>query len=111
MLSAVKSFDIITILVFAFGCVVGIISFSKVIHWLLLKHKGVTLAALSGFMLGSLNKIWPWKEVVDDRFRNLSPTAFTTITGQPNELYLAIVFFLLGIAIVIAMEWVGKKIA
>lgn len=120
ILEAVKSLDIVTIVVFGLGCVVGLISFSKLIHWMLKKYKVQTLATLAGFMLGSLNKIWPWKvdstgniwttESVSD-FINVSPFDFTVITGEPNQLYLAVIFSLLGIFIVIALEWIGKKLA
>ena len=111
VLGAVKTFDLSIIVVFAAGCAVGIISFSKVIHWLLLHHKGVTLSLLAGFMVGSLNKIWPWKDESGDVFVNLSPNDFTTVTDQPNQLYLAIIFFSLGIIIVGGLEWLGKKLA
>jgi len=111
VLGAVKTFDLSIIVVFAAGCAVGIISFSKVIHWLLLHYKGVTLSLLAGFMLGSLNKIWPWKDESGDVFVNLSPNDFTTVTDQPNQLYLAIIFFSLGIIIVGGLEWLGKKLA
>lgn len=120
ILGSVKSFDILTILIFGLGCVVGLISFSKFIHWLLQHYKVSTLAMLAGFMLGSLNKIWPWK--LDDSgriwsaesnsdFINISPYTFTSLTGSPNQLYLAITFCLLGIAIVIVLEWIGRKLA
>lgn len=111
VLDAVKTLDLSIIVVFAAGCAVGIISFSKVIHWLLLHYKGVTLSLLAGFMLGSLNKIWPWKDESGDVFVNLSPNDFTAVTDQPNQLYLAIIFFSLGIIIVGGLEWLGKKLA
>lgn len=120
ILGAVKSFDIVTIAVFGAGCVIGIISFSKFIHWLLHHYKVPTLALLAGFMLGSLNKIWPWKlddagrvwtEESNSDFINISPTTFTSLTGESSQLYSAVIFCLLGIAIVIVLEWIGKKLA
>lgn len=111
VLEAVKSLDFTIIVVFALGCVIGLVSFSKLIHWLLSSHKAVTLSALAGFMLGSLNKIWPWKDESGDTFINLWPADFTALTGQPNQLYLAIGFFALGILIVSGLEWLGKKMA
>lgn len=111
VMEAVKSFDIEVIVIFASGCVIGIISFSKLIHWLLTRYRSVTLATLSGFMLGSLNKIWPWKEEVGERFRNLSPIQFAEVTGDPHELVPAILFFVVGILLLVCLEWVGKKFA
>lgn len=109
VLNAVKSLDILTIVVFGAGCGVGIIAFSKLIHWLLEHYRGVTMAALAGFMLGSLNKIWPWKDVSGSSFTNVSPNQFSVLTGEPNELSLSILFFLLGIVIVVGLEWLGKS--
>lgn len=109
VLSAVRAFDLKIIITFGLGCVVGLLSFSKLIHWLLQHHKSKTMAALAGFMLGSLNKIWPWKEASDVSYTNLTPTQFTEITGEPNQLLIAIVFCIAGGAIVILMERFGQR--
>ncbi|WP_461532028.1 polyprenyl-phosphate transporter [Sinomicrobium sp.] len=53
--------------VFAIGAIIGIKSFSGVLNWMFKHHKNTTLALLTGFMVGSLNKIWPWKEVLSWR--------------------------------------------
>lgn len=50
--------------VFAFGCLVGMMSISRVISWMFNHYKNVTLAVLTGFMIGSLNKIWPWRNTI-----------------------------------------------
>ena len=64
-----KSFMIF--FVFALGALLGLTTFSRVVSWLFNKYEKVTLALLTGFMLGSLNKIWPWRNVgqikLDDR--------------------------------------------
>ena len=64
VLDAIHNRDIKLLSVVAFGAVVGILSFSKVLRWLFDHHKNYTLAVLTGFILGSLNKIWPWKETL-----------------------------------------------
>ncbi len=64
VIGAIKSLDLVVIAVFACGALLGLLSFSKVLHWLLLKAKSLTLALLTGVMLGALVKVWPWKEVV-----------------------------------------------
>jgi putative membrane protein len=48
-----------TIMVFCMGCFLGLISFSKFIKWALQKHHSVMMAILTGFMIGSLKKVWP----------------------------------------------------
>ncbi len=64
VLSAVSNRDIGTLVIVAAGCVVGIVIFSRVLSWLLARFYHATIGALVGFMIGSLWKIWPWKECV-----------------------------------------------
>ncbi len=54
--------SILTILTFCFGCLTGLLAFSRVVKWLLARHHDVTMAILCGFMLGSLRKLWPIRE-------------------------------------------------
>ena len=65
ILGSLKEFELMIILVFAAGCVTGLISFSKLLNWLFTKFHDITIAVLSGFLLGSLNKIWPWKNTLE----------------------------------------------
>lgn len=64
IIGAVKSLDLITIAVFAVGALMGLLSFSKLLHWLLEHAKSITLSLLTGIMLGALVKVWPWKETL-----------------------------------------------
>ena len=52
---------VVTVVVFATGCAIGLVTFSKVLHWLLERHHAVTMAVLCGFMFGSLRKLWPFQ--------------------------------------------------
>jgi putative membrane protein len=61
---AIHDLDIKKLLLFTAGAVVGLLSFSKLLKWLFKHHENTTLALLTGFIIGSLNKIWPWKETV-----------------------------------------------
>lgn len=56
--------------VFAVGAIIGIKAFSKVLTWMFEHYKNVTLTLLTGFMIGSLNKIWPWKQTVTTYFNS-----------------------------------------
>ncbi|WP_425392712.1 DUF368 domain-containing protein [Ekhidna sp.] len=109
ILNAVKSFDLITILVFGMGCVIGLISFSKLIHWLLKKYRIITMASLAGFMFGSLNKIWPWKLIENDLTENVSPYLYTEITGIPSQVNWSIILFIIGGLVVYLLERTGRK--
>ena len=121
VLTAVKGLDIAVLLIFASGCLVGIVSFAGILHWLLKRWRDLTLAFLIGLMIGSLNKIWPWKETLTwrtDRHgeqipllqTNLWPTQFADISGQDPQLFLAITLAIAGILLVLGLEWLaGRK--
>lgn len=59
--------NFLIVLVFVFGCLIGILCFSRVVSYLLKKHYNATVAFLAGMVIGSLRKVWPWKEVVEER--------------------------------------------
>ena len=65
IMEAVKTLNISVILVFMGGAAIGITSFSRVLSFALGKFHDITIAVLAGFMLGSLNKVWPWKETIE----------------------------------------------
>jgi putative membrane protein len=115
ILGAVTDRNILIIVVFGLGCVVGLLSFSRLISWLLKHYHAVTIAVLSGFMLGSLNKIWPWKEVLSYRMsshgeqkpfltENLMPQDYLEVTGQEPLMLFAILAFSFGILLVLGIE-------
>jgi putative membrane protein len=119
IIGALQDFNVLVLAVFGTGCVVGLLSFSRLISWLLDNYHGTTIALLAGFMLGSLNKIWPWKETVSyylDRHGiqkpleqvNISPAEFYELYGQKPYVLQAVLFMALGIALVVAIELIAK---
>jgi len=109
---AVKNFDIATLCIFWAWAIIWIVLFSNVLSWLFKNYKMITLASLTGFMLGSLNKIWPWKEIIDetnDVWRNVLPNQYETITWDSNQILWAIICFVAWIGIVLLIEYLGKK--
>lgn len=115
VLGAVKNvqFDILGL--FLIGCVAGLLTFSHVLSWLLRRFRDFTLMFLTGLMIGTLPKIWPWKETISWRLNskgeqvplvqhNLSPFEFESLTSQPSQLGLAIVMALLAFALVLGLE-------
>ena len=108
MMLAIKNLDITTIWIFAAWAVIWLILFSNILSWLFKNYKMITLASLTGFMLGSLNKIWPWKETLDANLwtaKNILPNQY----NWDNQLLLAIICFLVWITIVLLIEFLGKK--
>jgi putative membrane protein len=118
MMNALKEFQFLTLSYFALGCVTGLLSFSHVLSWMFKHHKTLTLALLGGFMLGSLNKVWPWKltlETMLDRHgnvvpvvqQNVLPNTFEHAMQQPAYLGLALALALLGVGVVWLLEKLG----
>ena len=116
VMTAVKELDLAVLAVLAAGCIVGLLLFSRVLSWLLHHVRTYTLAFLVGLMLGSLNKIWPWKETLTTRINshgaevpllqlNVLPLEYSNITGEPSHLLSAITLMVLAFVIVLALEW------
>ncbi|WP_271392847.1 DUF368 domain-containing protein [Aequorivita sinensis] len=104
------------ILIFGLGAIVGLKLFSKVLNWLFKHHKNLILAVLTGFMIGALNKIWPWKEVLQYRLnhageevpfleRSILPQNFD---GNP-QVILAVAFAIIGFLTIFLLERVAVK--
>lgn len=111
IMKAVTDFNIPVLATFAVGAILGIIAFSHFLTWLLKKYYKPTICVLAGFMIGSLVKVWPWKKVLDEAShidRPIFPGHFETITGQSSELFLAVLFTLIGISLVFGIEFIAK---
>ncbi|MBK9629137.1 MAG: DUF368 domain-containing protein [Flavobacteriales bacterium] len=76
VVTALKTLDLPIIAVFAVGCVFGLMAFSRLLNWMFTRHHDLTVASLTGFLLGSLTILWPWKEVLSVR---------TVHAGKPDE--------------------------
>ena len=70
ILVAIKDFKLDVITIFGVGCIAGLLAFSKLLNWLFKKYHDITIALLTGFLIGSLNKIWPWKETIQTRINS-----------------------------------------
>lgn len=113
-INAVNQRDLVSISLAGIGAVVGIVSFSQVLSWLFRRYHDLTVALLTGFMLGSLRKVWPWKEVlatITDRHGDLIPTVERnilpsfSINGAFNlEIVYALLLAIAGFAIVVILE-------
>lgn len=115
VLGAVKNLELGVMAVFALGCVFGLLGFARVLRFALQRFHDVTLALLTGVMLGSLNKVWPWKqatsfytnssgEQVALNEANLLPWQFTELTGQDAQLLLAVLLAVAGFGLVLLLE-------
>jgi putative membrane protein len=120
VLGAVKNLDLVVLAVFSGGCVLGLMTFSRLLSWLLQHVRDITLAFLAGLMLGSLGKVWPWKQTLTWQTNshgesypllqeNLWPQQFADLLGQNPQLLSAIVLAIAGVVLVLGLEWLGKR--
>jgi len=85
ILEAVSNFDFKVIAVVGLGAIVGLLSFSRLLKWLFNRYEFLTLSILTGFVLGSLNKIWPWKKTVSVMDKNSGEILpFSSVSDQIN---------------------------
>ncbi|WP_459189676.1 DUF368 domain-containing protein [Parabacteroides sp. APC149_11_2_Y6] len=111
IMEAVKTFNIKIILVFICGAAIGITSFSRVLSFALRRFHDITIAVLAGFMLGSLNKVWPWKTVVETYFDSHGvEKPLIEVNSMPDHLVgEAVGLMVLGFAIVYFLEKLSAK--
>ena len=113
IMEAVNTFNIKIILVFAAGALIGITTFSRLLSFALKHFRNITLSVLTGFMLGSLNKVWPWKETVQtyvDSHGVVKPLVETNIL--PNVyVWEAAVLMVVGFLLVYLLEKLSAKSA
>jgi len=115
ILDAVHERDIKIILTVGVGAIFGLLSFARLLKWMFNHYKNITLALLTGFILGSLNKIWPWKKVLETKTfgekivvvddMNVLPSAFE----GDSKLMLAIVLAILGFSLIFILERLASK--
>ena len=116
VLEALDNRDFKIIGIVAAGSLVGLLLFSRILKWLFSNHKNLTLAVLTGFVLGSLNKIWPWKETLTWRTNSLgikvplneqsiSPFSFD---GDP-QLLISISLAIVGFLTILILEKIAIK--
>ena len=114
ILDALNDKDFKIIITVALGAIFGVLSFARLLKWMFVHYKDITLALLTGFILGSLNKIWPWKKILETRNigekvitidENISPFTFE---GEP-QLTLAIIAAIIGFSLIFILEKVASK--
>jgi len=109
-LRAVNERNILDLLILGSGAVIGLILFSNLLSWLLRKYHDVTVAVLVGFMIGSLNKIWPWKEtletiVVDGEVRPLlEKNVVPSVSSADDRFWIALLMAAAGILAILLIE-------
>lgn len=115
-IDALHDKDFKTIALIGTGAIVGLLSFSRLLKWLFEKYEKITLAVLTGFVAGSLNKIWPWKEVLSWRTnskgvkvplvdKSVSPFDYS----GDHQLAFALVLMVIGFVTILLLERTATK--
>lgn len=119
VIDAIKSLDVSNLAFLAAGAVVGLVSFSQLLSRLYALFKNETLAVLVGFMLGSLAKLWPWKNTISYQINAdgsqiplvqepVFPDVYSSLTGLDAQIMVAVVCALVGGALVLLLHWVAR---
>ncbi|MDE6623496.1 MAG: DUF368 domain-containing protein [Alistipes sp.] len=122
IMQAVSELNVPVVAIFLVGAAAGIVSFSHLLSWLLRRWHDVTVAVLMGFMIGSLNKVWPWKQTVETFVdshgkvlplveRNVLPGTFETLSGQEAHPWLAAGLCLVGFGSIWCIERIAGALA
>lgn len=115
VLAAVESFDLPSLAILGAGAVCGLLAFSRLLNWLLTRFHAVCMALLTGFLIGSLLVVWPWKAARDTAAGGvapdsgilqwpLTPGAFVELTGEPSRVAACLLLMLVGLAAVWLIE-------
>jgi putative membrane protein len=131
ILAALKGFEAGVLAVFFLGCITGLMAFSRLLHWMYRRHHDLTVATLTGFLLGSLTVVWPWKEIIEVRLskagtpdehhvpllrRNVLPDAYRELstndvlvglTNKEPMLLGAIALAIIGAALLLWLDRLG----
>ena len=116
ILNAINTKDFFSIIIFMAGAILGLLTFSRVLKWLFSKYKNYTLALLIGFITGSLNKIWPWKETISWRTNSKGiEVPFNTTSVSPfsfdgdSKLLMAGLLAIIGFSLILLLEKLAVK--
>ena len=120
VVEAIRSADLISLIALGGGCAVGLVSFSHLLSMLFARFRNATFALLTGFMMGSLAKLWPWKNTVSYHLKSdggqiplvqepVLPGTYEVLTQQSADVTIAGLAILSGVFLVIALDWFAKK--
>jgi len=109
ILEAINNKDFGTILILIAGAFVGLLSFVRVIGWLLKRYHDLTMAILIGLMLGSLRKIWPWKETLTTFSDHHGKDVPALPPSLNSEVGLALLLMFVGFLVVFSLDFLARK--
>ena len=106
IMNAISNLNWPVLAAFGIGCAIGIVAFSKALHWLLARYQQQTMLVLVGFVMGSLIKVWPWSDEALAAATAASDSSAPVTAGE--MLIPGIIWIVIGIAAVVLLELAGK---
>jgi len=102
---------LLTVVVFASGCIVGLLSFSKILRWLLARYHAPTMAVLCGFMVGSLRCLWPFKDLPPGETVNFKQHRYGNVFPDhvDGQVVLVVTVMAAAIAFVLVLDWYARS--
>lgn len=121
IVTALNEFNVVVLIVFITGCALGLLGISRLLTRALNNYPEATIALLSGLMMGALNKVWPWRKVMEyaanskgDQIavfdKSILPWDFLSETGKDPQLFQAILMMALGVLIVVVAEKIAVRL-
>ena len=114
VLAAVRTLDLPVLAAFSLGCATGLVLMARAVAAMLRRFPGATLAMLTGFMLGSLAHLWPWRVLseAETTYHNLAPLNYAQSTGEAHQLAVALPALVCGVLVVVVLErYAGGRLA
>ena len=119
-IGAIANVQLDILLVFGSGGILGLMAFSRLLSWLLDNYQTMVIALMCGFLVGSLNIIWPWKLVTESVLshsgktivlasENLLPGQFAELVDQDPLTSICILASIFGLLLVLGLEYVGSR--
>jgi|TARA_B110000967_G_scaffold964_1_gene988 putative membrane protein len=118
VIEAIKNFDIEPLFYLGMGMLLGIVTFARILDRLFRNYRDATLSLLTGFMLGSLAKLWPWQYVRSYQIKPdgsqvplvsepVTPMAYSAMTGLDSELLMALLGLVVGLGCVVLLAFLS----
>ena len=115
MIDSVTNFDMLVLLPVVFGAGFGLLAFSYLLSWIYKKYRNQTIALLTGFILGSLSILWPWKEIISTYIdkhgiakpllqKNILPNHYFDITNNDSHIIAAVILLIVGFLTIVVIE-------
>ncbi|MBE9468938.1 MAG: DUF368 domain-containing protein [Bacteroidetes bacterium] len=115
MIDSVTNFDMLVLLPVVFGAGFGLLAFSYLLSWIYKKFRNQTISLLTGFILGSLSILWPWKNVISTYIdkhgiakpliqQNILPNNYFDITNNDPHIIAAVILLIVGFLTIVVIE-------